>query len=520
VSPQMGRAFLPSEDEPGNQNVAILSDAFWRRRFGGDPSVLNSSIRLNDVSYQVVGIMPSGFPFPKGNEVHRLIGLPERIDVWLPLPLAPAETQRMVNSNYAAIARLKPGVPVASAERELNEIVRRLPGVPKDFAPQARIAPLRTEMVSRVRQGLVVLMVGIGAVLLIVCVNITNLLLARGAQRRRELAVRAALGASRSRLCLGLIGESAVLAGLGAAGGVLLAQWLVSAVRGHLPLGLPRVDEVAVDVPSLCFAVGATLACALLCGLAPGWRLSNAAPADVLRDGSRGTAGVGAGRLRAGLITFETAMCVVLLVGAGLLLNSFVRVAAIDQGFRSGNVFAAEVDLPGSRYADPKARAAFFEELLQRVRALPGVESTGAASKLPLTGSSEIVGIVVEGDPTPWQKSPQCEARIATSGYFSAMRIPILSGQVFDDRPDGPKVALIGKLTAERLWPGQKAVGRRFRISGSDMLTVAGVVADVRSSAPNSDPPMTVYRPLAQFPLRTITVVVRTGGAEPALRQV
>jgi hypothetical protein len=284
-----------------------------------------------------------------------------------------------------------------------------------------------------------------------------------------------------------LLGESVVLASLGSAGGILLAFWLLDAVRVHLPFGLPRIDEVAVDLPTLLFALAVTLLCAVLCGLAPAWRLSGADPADALKDGGHGsTISRGVGRLRAGLISCEVGMCVVLLVGAGLLLTSFFHIAAIDQGFKPGNVFVAEANLSGPRYKDPQVRIAFFRE------------------------------------------APQAEYRTATPGYIATMNIPILRGRVFDDRAEGPKVALISQRTTQRIWPAQDPIGWRlkdtvpanWRGSAPGTVTVVGVVGDVRSTAPNSDPPLMVYLPSAQNPPTTMTFVLRTAGTEPPIRQV
>jgi putative ABC transport system permease protein len=427
----------------------------------------------------------------------------------------------MVNQNYAAIARLKPGVAIGVAETEFNQILRGLTGMPsKDFEVSAELAPLQTEMTGRVRQGLIVLMLAVGAVLLIVCVNITSLLLTQGTGRTRELAVRTALGASWLRLCLMLLAESLVLSIAGAAGGVLVAYWLLDIVRVHLPVGLPRIDEVVVDVTALLFACTLTVICTVACGLVPAWRLSKGASANALKDGGRGTiSSRGAGRLRGLLIAGEVAVCVVLLVSAGLLMNSFVRIARIDQGFRSSNVFVAEADLPGARYPNPQARLTFFQQVLERAAGLPGMEAVGAASKLPLTGVSEVVFILAEGDPTPVRNAPQAEYRIVSPGYFAAMSIPVLRGRIFDNRRDGAKVAVIGESTAKRIWPGQDPVGRRFRGLGDQIMTVVGVVASVRSTAPNSEPPLTVYVPMAQQPRNAMTFVMRTSGREPAIRQ-
>src|SRR5258706_901614 len=287
VQPRAGRNFLPDEDQPDKWHVVILSDGLWRRRFAADPKTIGSTIQLSGASFKVVGVMARGFHFPRNEELHRMIKIPDQTDLWIPLAFRPEETQRMQNQNYAAIARLKPGVSLQEANTEMNAILRRLPNLPKQFEVLVHLSPLQTDMVARVRQGLIVLMAAVGAVLLISCINIPNLLLARATNRRREIAVRAALGASRLQLCITPVAESLVIAIFGAAAGILLAYWLIHLVLVKVPIALPRVDEVSIDPRTLGFAIFATLLSAFSCGLAPAWRFSSGDPGEALKEAGR-----------------------------------------------------------------------------------------------------------------------------------------------------------------------------------------------------------------------------------------
>jgi putative ABC transport system permease protein len=514
VSAALGRTFIESEGERGNHRVVILSDGFWRRRFGADPNVVGSAIQLNGADYEIVGVMPAGFRFPKNDELHRMIRMPERTDLWVPLTFAPEETQRVVKFNYAAIARMNPGVSLQDGETELNQILSDLPK-----PPVVRVEQLQADMVARVQTGLIVLMAAVCAVLLVVCVNISNLLFARGISRRREFALRTALGASRRRLCATMLSESAVLCALGSAAGIPVAYWLLDIVRLHLPTGLPRMNEVSLDLSSAAFATGAAVLSAILCGLIPAWRLSSANPADALRDGGHGaTAGRMVVRWRGAFVAAEVGLSVVLLVAAGLLLKSFSHITAIDQGFSTTSVFTSEVVATGGRYTDRDRRTALFTELAAQSGTLPGVEEAGAVSHLPLTGEMNIMAISPEG--TPMQPAPQAEYRNASSGYFAAMRIPILRGQIYPDVYTGSVPALISKLTAERVWPGQNPIGRHFKapMPGAQDLVVSGVVGDVRSKAPQDDHPLLVYLPLSLNPPEGMNIVVRTSGTVPPIR--
>ena len=526
VQPQLGRNFLPDEDQPGRSNVAILSDGLWRRRFAADPKIVGSSIELNGAAFSIVGVMPRDFHFPKNQELHRVIRLPEQTDIWIPLVFAPAETQRMVNQNYAAVARLKPGVSLETASAELNTILKRLPNMPKRFSVEVHLNPLQTDMVERVRQGLIVLMAAVGAVLLISCINITNLLLTRATNRRREIAVRAALGASRTQLCVTPVAESLAIAMLGAALGVWTASWLIHLVLLKLPVDLPRVDEITLDARTLVFAVLATILSAVACGLAPAWRFSSGgrgeALGEALKEGGRSAKGSRAtASLRAGLISLESGMCVLLLVVAGLLMHSFVKITGLDQGFRTTNVIAANVVLSGNTYRDNQTRALFYRDVIAKLAALPRTEVAGAVSRLPLTGESEILSIAAEGAPPSQGPDPQAEYRSASTGYFAAANIPLLRGRLFEDRADGLRDAVISARTADRIWHGQDPIGRRFNSSQPNGagITVVGVVGDVRSIGLDREPPLMVYLPIAQFAPTGAAFVIRTTDPAPAIRQ-
>jgi putative ABC transport system permease protein len=316
--------------------------------------------------------------------------------------------------------------------------------------------------------------------------------------------------------------ESFIVAILGASGGTILAVWLVSLIRLNTPISLPRVDEIALDLRSLLFAVSATLISAVVCGAAPAWRSSKVDPGDALHEAGRcATSSRPANRLRAGLIALESALCVVLTIAAGLLIHSFVKITGLDQGFRTENAFTANIQLFGPRYTDPSARLRFFQDVVSGLEALHGTQAAGAVSTLPLTGQTNIMRVAPEVSADSFGGGGQAEYRTATRGYFAAMKIPLLRGDIFEDRPDGPKTAVITEETARRLWPGQDPVGRRFeRRNRNEVFTIVGVVGNVRTGGPDREPPLMVYTPLAGEPLGSMTFVIRTTDGEPAIRQV
>ncbi len=523
VQPQLGRNFLPDEDQPGKPRVAILSDGLWRRRFSAAPGIIGGAIQLNGTPVLVVGVMPQQFPMPKDDELHRLVKMPHQTDLWIPLVFRPEETQRMSNQNYAAVARLKPGVSLEAASAELNTILRRLPNMPTDFGVRVHLSPLQTDMVARVRLGLVVLMAAVAVVLLISCINVANLQLTRATNRRREIALRAALGASRLQLWITPAAECLLIAIFGAAAGIVTAYWLIHLFLVKLPIHLPRMDEVAIDGRTLAFSVFATLLSAFACALAPAWRYSSGDPASGLKEGDRSSkGGRTAARLRTVFSSLQSGMCALLLVVAGLLIHSFIKITGLDQGFRTSDVLVGDVILTGKAYQQIDTRAGFYRDVIAQLQALPGTEAAGAVSALPLTGETNILGIVAEGDPTPMGRAPQAEYRSATSGYFLAGSIPVLRGRLFEDRPDGPRVALISARTAERIWHGQDPIGRRFnspQFNGNG-ITVVGVVGDIRSTGLDREPPLMIYLPIAQNPPGMgASFVIRTKDRAPGIRQ-
>jgi len=521
IPPQLGRSFQTAEEQDvASSRVVILSDGFWSRRFGRDPKILGATIQLTGQSYEVVGIMPPGFRFPKNDELHRMIRMPDQVDIWTPLVFSPQEIREYLYANYAGIARLKPGVTLSAAQAELNGIIEQSP-MPRVMAGvKFRLSPLQTEMVARVRQGLIVLMSAVALVFMISCVNFTNLLIARAANLRHEIAVRSALGATRLQLARIAIAESLVVSAFGAAGGALLATWLIDLVRANT-IRLPRVDEIAFDVRSLVFTIAATFVSAAICGAAPAWRYSRTDPAEALHDTSRtASSGRVAGRFRAGLVSVQSALCVVLTIIAGLLIHSFMNSTGLDQGFKAENVFTTSIQLYGQQYIEPAAKDAFFTRVFDAFRALPGTQAIGGVSSLPLSGQTNIMGLSPETSDDVFSGGVQAEYRTATRGYFEAMNIPLLRGELFQDRADGPKVALITEQTAKRLWPGRDPIGHRFmRRNRDEVFTVVGIVGNVRTANPENEPSIVAYTPYAREPLGGFTLVIRTTAAAPAIRQ-
>jgi len=521
VQPQHGRTFLETEDQDaGAARVAILSDGLWARRFGRNPETIGTKIQLNGQPYEVVGVMPPDFRFPKNDELHRMIRMPDQVDVWTPLVFTPQEVREYFSADYAGIARLKRGVSVSASEAELNGILKQSPMPPYMKDLKIFLNPLQVEMVVRDRQGLVLLMLAVGVVLLISCVNIANLLIARAANRSHELAVRSAIGASAFQLARMAIAESFAVSFVGAAGGAFLASWLIDIIR-TTAVRLPRVDEIGFDVPSLLFTVVTTFAAAAACSAAPAWRYAKAAPLDALQDSARTTTrGSTSRRLRAGLVCVESALCVLLTILAALLIHSFIKITRLDQGFRPRNVVSATIQLYGQRYAEPSARAVFFQDVMTRLRALPGTEAVAAISTLPLSGQTNIMGVNPETSPDVYGAGAQAEYRSATRSYFETMNIPVIRGGIFEDRAGGPKTAVITEKTAKRLWPGQDPIGKRFmRRNRDEIFTITGVVADVRTASAEQDPPILVYTPLAQQWPGSLSIVARTTSSAQAIRR-
>ena len=434
VRPVHGRWFLPQEDTP-NTRVAILSHALWTRRFGADPTIVGRAITLNGNAFTVVGIMPAEFFF-----------IEREAALWVTIGLR-AEARTPRGRWMLVTARMKHGVSITQAQAEMDTIMARLTTQFPDFNTGwgANVVPLHQQVVGRVRPAVLTLAAAVGAVLLIACANVANLLLARGASRRRELAVRAALGAGRGRLVRQLLAESLGLGGVGALAGLLLAWWGIVSFRAAAEAGfsLPRAHEIALGWRVVLFTAGLALVTSLLFGLVPALAASRLDLQNSLKDGAR-VDDVRGGRLRNLLVVAEIAVALVLLAGAGLLIRSFARLVDVDPGFRAEHVLSAKISIPTVRYDEPGKMIRFFDELSERVEAIPGVRAAGGVSFLPLAGPAAATRFEIVGQAKPpLGQEPVCEVRVATGNYFAAMGIPHVAGRLFDERDSREKTRTV-----------------------------------------------------------------------------
>jgi putative ABC transport system permease protein len=524
VKPHLGRTFLPGEDRAGAGNAVILSHRLWRQRFGSDPGILDRAITLNGQSYSVVGIMPAGFGFPKGAETPAYFQFGSQTDLWVPVAL----TQREIDNfslAFAVVARRKAGVPVRQAQAEMDVIMRRLekedPSNNKGFS--ARVIPLQENIVSAVRPALLAMMAAVAAVLLIACANLANLLLARAASRQKEVAIRAALGATRTQLARQFLTESMLLSFGGGCLGLALAYWGMMLLGATMPANVPRMNEARMDLAVVAFTFGISVLTGSAFGLAPAVQASCRDLNARLKEGGRTSGGHPHSGFRNFLVVAEVAIALVLLAAAGLLLKSFLKLHSVDPGFRPENVVALELTLPmaSGAYTEAGRRAAFFGGLVERAAALPGVASAGAISHLPLGGGESIEGLSFEGRPAPPPtRPPLADRRVATPEYFRTMGIPLLRGRGFtgQDRAGQPPVAIIDETMARRHWPGEDPLGKRFRnLSPKDpWITVAGIVRSVRHSDLAVESRPTYFLAHSQFESSHMTLVVRAA-SDPAL---
>jgi putative ABC transport system permease protein len=513
VRPALGRDFTRDEGQPGSR-VAIISDRLWKRRFGGDPAIVGKAVEAQGVSYTVAGVMPPGFTFMESD-----------IDVWVPLGFAAADRSRRGRSIFVA-GRLKPGVTIEAAQADMTEVSRQLTELRPDFNTgwSSRVVGLRDQLTGDVRAALFVLAGAVAFVLLIACANVANLLLARATGRQRELAVRAALGAGRTRLVRQLLAESVLLAAIGGACGLLLAWWSLQFLRTVVAarVGIPRLDVVGIDAAVLIFTAAVTLLCGAIFGAVPA--LSAAGPnlTGWLKEGGRSGSGARGTRARSVFVVVEIALALMLLVGAGLLVRSFVRLLDQRPGFETGRTVTMRVSLPGSRYGGEGQRAQFFKRLFEQIDSLPGVEAAGGVSFLPLTGLGAATSMRIVGQPEPAPgQEPVTDVRVMTHDYLAAMRIPLLSGRLFDeaDKTDTTNRIVINETMARRHWPGQDPIGRRVRISWDDREDeIIGVVGDVKHAGLDAEPRAMIYWPFARNPYGTMTLTVRTSseGLNPA----
>jgi putative ABC transport system permease protein len=516
VRPLLGREFGREDELPNNSSVVILSHALWQRRFNGDPGVVGRTLTLSGRPFTVVGVMPPGVQHVGGD--YRSMPHGETVDLWGPLEVPPQAERGAHFCN--AIGRLKPGVSLDQSTADLNAIAGRLAEQFPNTNQGWRIAiqPLHEEIAGRARTTLLALFGAVFFVLLIACVNVANLLLARATAREREIAVRAAVGAGRWRIVRQLLTESLLLALVAGGAGIVLAQWAIDGLRALGPEQLPRLQAVSVDGRILFFTLGVTLLTGVLFGLAPALQAGQFNLNALLKEGGRG--GGQRRRLRDALVIIEVALALALLAGAGLLIRSFWKLQQTDPGFNPDRVLTASISLPGARYGDAPKVAAFQQRLLERIAALPGAQSAGLTSDLPWTGYDENAGFAIEGKTFPPNDGPSARYHFVSSDYFRTIGVPLIAGRFFnaDDRQDTQPVVLINRAMAERYWPGESAVGKRFTFSSQpkekDWFTVVGVVGDVKDFPHSPAAAPAFYWATMQQTPRQIILAVRSG-ADP-----
>jgi putative ABC transport system permease protein len=515
VSPRSGRGFGGDDDVSMPSNVVVISHALWQRRLGGHPHVVGSELVLNGRPRTIIGIMPPNFDYPMSTT-----------DVWLPLPrMRPDSLGDRANHSLFMVGRLRPGITVEAALAEARSFAQRMVAANTgSYDPAAPAVPVidavAENLLGNTRPYLFALFGAVTLILLIVCANVANLLLARGSERRSEIAVRAALGASHARLLRQLLIESLMLSFGGGLLGVLLAAAAVRGIIAAAPPGMPRLDEVGIDWRVLAFAFATSLAAGLIFGVLPATRVARDPAGDALRRAGRNFRAASSSRVRRAIIAAEVALAVVILSGATMLLRSLVNLQQMDMGFEPQRVLTVEVS-PASSYTEERATL-FYTELLARVRALPGVEHAGAAGWLPVVDAGGLWGILAEGqDYSNIERGSSAVPQQVTPGAFAALGIRMLEGRDFtvDDRGDGPYVVIVSKSMARMMWGDTSPLGRRFRLGGNQVLmTVVGVVEDIRARGFTDTPEPTMYFPHAQtgksayFMPRSLSLVVRTTG--------
>ena len=508
VPPLLGRTFLPEEDQPGNQPVAVMSYGLWQRRFGADSNLIGAPLTLNGQSYTVIGIMPSHFQFPRRD-----------VDLWVPIAFTPQEAGNRGRHYLQVVARLKPGITLKQAQADMDAVAAGLqqqhPEQNADLG--AAVTPLHDQLVGDIKPALLVLLGAVGFVLLVACVNVANLLLARAAVRQREIAIRIALGAQRLRLIRQFLTESILLAALGGGIGLLLSIWGVNLLKSFIPEALAQTRAVTIDAKVLVFTLAVSLLTGLIFGLAPATQALQFNPHETLKEGGRDqAAGTRSDRIRGLLVTAEVAVSLVLLSGAGLLMNSFLRLSQVDPGFRTDNLLTMSMVLPQSKYPNHARRTAFYTDLISRVESLPGVRSAAITNWIPLVMQGDSISFSIEGRPDPEGPRPSVVTRVVSPHYFQTMGIRLFQGRQFDeqrDRVDTPPVVVINETMARRFWPGEDPVGRRITpgpaTTRDGWLEIVGIVNDVRQFQMDAEvkPQMYLtYQQAALFPPRYLVV--------------
>jgi predicted permease len=535
ATPHAGQLFTPDDNvasPPPTQNQpvgrvgkAVLSYGTWARRYGGDRAVVGRTLTLNGQPYEIVGVLPQSFSLPR--EVMPTLGVVADGEVYLPLPLAASDANVRTAEDYNIVGRLKRGVTIDQAQAEMDGITARLrrdfPAVyPPNGGLTFSIVPLLEQVVGNVRRPLVILFVSVACVLLIACANVANLLLARALAREREMSVRVALGAGRGRLVRQLLTESVLLGVAGGALGILLAVLSVRWLHAFQPADVPRLGDIAVNLPVLAFTVAISIGAGILFGLAPALGMLRGSAAPLATLNARGTSGTGAvwsrgHRLRRLLVVAELALAVILLIGAGLLIRSFARVQQIAPGFNPANIVSFELTMPPRKYPNADAVINAYRSVWDKLAVVPGVTSAGGATTLPLSQFFAWGPITIDGrTPAPGEGFINADQRTATAKYFETMGIPLVKGRYFTeaDTRDQPRVVIIDHHLARTLFPGEEPLGRRLKFgdasSQSPWETIVGVVGDVKQYALDADSRIALYRPHTQSPSRSLYVVLKS----------
>ena len=519
VQPLLGRTFTPDDDRPGGPNVALLSHVFWQKRFGGDRNILGQAIVLNGTPFTIIGVTPPSLKFPFAQN-----------QVWLPRVFEqeglPPDIIQRGTGYLTLLGRMKLGVSREQADEQLHVIDRHYQEAnPEKVDAKAgmSVVAFHEDLVGRQRPMLLTLFAAVGCVLLVACANVANLLLARFTARRKEIAIRTALGATRSRIVIQFLVESVLTAGIAGIIGILLAVWGLDLLKKVAENFLPRVLEISLDLQVLGFAVELSLLTGFVLGLVPALHASRSDPIDSLKDSSRGTTGRQAGRLRAGLLIAEVALSLVLLVGAVLLIDSFRRLQNVDPGFRAEGITTFFVGLPPGSYPDIEKQGLFFQNALEKIKTLPGVTHAAAGSNLPAAADGNTRSpAAVEGRPLPPVSDRTiCVRSTVSPGFFEALGIPIKQGRDFNwrDRPGTPDVVIINEAMARKLFPGENPIGRRL-ITGIASIPreIVGVAGDVRSENLSLPPGTEMYYPAAQVDGAFLSVIVRSSRPAASLR--
>jgi predicted permease len=527
VQPMLGRTLLPVEEQPGH-DVVLLTAGLWRRRFAADPNIIGRAIPLDGRPYTVIGVLPAGFTLPSTQLFGRFRGTSHPIEAFVPFGWTADQLSEIEGDhNYVGIARLKPGVSIAQGVAEMNTLQHAIGQQTPDHTDfTTTLSGLQQYLTGSSRNVLLMLLAAVATVLLIGCVNITNLLLARAASREHEAAVRSAMGASPAQLMRSAVTEPLLLSGAGCLLGLVFATLALPSIAHSLPSTLPLLHPLRMDASLVLFAIGAALVSALLCGLLPAIRFIRSHPQQALRaEGRTASESAGGKRVRRVLVMGEVAASVMLVVLAGMFLLSLYRLLRVDRGFTSEHVIAADVALPDKQYGKPAQREAFYERSLDRLRQLPGVRSAGVISVLPLDGDRWGDMISLPSDTRPVFARPLATYRWLSAGYFETMQIPLVAGRFFTQDDLGKNVAVISERAARVAWHGQNPIGQLFRRGDPDQkpFRVIGIVGDVRAVDLSKQPPAMVYVPLTFRSNNTGSFVIRTandpGAMSDAIRE-